>query len=243
MKQILRATEIQKSFLFKGEVSRILKGVQLNLSEGEFVSIIGASGCGKTTLLELLAGITLPDSGHIFYQDEEITGKTGILGYMPQKDLLFPWLKVKENILLPSRIKGLKLKEEKERVKELLPIFGLERYADYLPWQLSGGLRQRVALARTYMTGSKVWLLDEPLANLDAITRSGLQDWLLKIVKSLGLSVILVTHDIDEALYLSDRIEIMRSGLFLDSICIDRAMDESSKAHLKDEIRAQLLAE
>ncbi|MDD3096963.1 MAG: ATP-binding cassette domain-containing protein, partial [Candidatus Cloacimonetes bacterium] len=189
---ILQASNIHKSFLFKGELIQVLRGLMLELEEREFVSIVGASGCGKSTLLELLSGISLPDSGDIIYKNQIITGKTGILGYMPQDDLLFPWLKTLDNILLPIRIQGKDLKQFRQKALDSLPVFGLENYADYLPWQLSGGMKQRVALARTYMTGSKVLLLDEPLANLDAITRSTLQDWLGETVKNLGLAVILV---------------------------------------------------
>jgi len=235
---LLEARQIHKSFLFKGALSKVLRGVNLALETDEFISIVGASGCGKSTLLELLSGISLPDSGDILYQNEIITGKTGILGYMPQDDLLFPWLKTLDNILLPIRIQGKNIKTYRQKALDLLPVFGLENYAEYLPWQLSGGLRQRVALARTYMTGSRVLLLDEPLANLDAITRSSLQDWLGEIVKNLGLAVILVTHDIDEAIKLSKRIAVMKDGVFLDSFHISQDLDEHEQKVLKQSIQS-----
>jgi ABC-type nitrate/sulfonate/bicarbonate transport system ATPase subunit len=225
---ILIGRALTKSFLFRGELSRVLKGVDIELQEGEFVSIVGSSGCGKTTLLELFAGITNPDSGAIRYLGKDITGKAGYLGYMPQDDTLFPWLKVIDNVLLPARIRAKHISSERVKALELLPVFGLENYADYLPWQLSGGLRQRVALARTYMTGSRVWLLDEPLANLDAITRSALQDWIAEIVSKLKLSVLLVTHDIDEAIKLSDRVEIMKDGIFQGSLFIEKSANENT---------------
>ncbi|MCB5264947.1 MAG: ATP-binding cassette domain-containing protein [Candidatus Cloacimonetes bacterium] len=233
---ILSATGLKKSYLFKGAISTVLNDINLSLEQGEFVSIVGASGCGKTTLLELFAGITLPDSGSIYYQGEEITGRAGYLGYMPQNDLLFPWLKVIDNVLLPCRIKGLDIKAERQKALQLLPVFGLESYAEYLPWQLSGGLRQRVALARTCMTGSKVWLLDEPLANLDALTRSSLQDWIGEVVQRLQLTVLLVTHDIDEAIKLSDRVEVMKAGLFQGGLQIPKATDEAQLKQLKTQI-------
>jgi ABC-type nitrate/sulfonate/bicarbonate transport system ATPase subunit len=226
---ILEARSLSKSFLFKGELSTVLNNIEICLYEKEFVSVIGSSGCGKTTLLELLAGISQPDSGTIRYMKNDITGRTGLLGYMPQDDTLFDWLKVIDNILLPSRVKGRNIKQEREKALKILPVFGLENYTEYLPWQLSGGLRQRVALARTYMTGSKVWLLDEPLANLDAITRESLQDWIHHIVKELELSVLLVTHDIDEALKLSDRIEIMKQGSFQKKIEVNQNADENER--------------
>lgn len=237
---ILSATGLKKSYLFKGAISTVLKDIKLSLRKGEFVSIVGASGCGKTTLLEVFAGITLPDSGSVFYQGEEITGRAGYLGYMPQNDLLFPWLKVIDNVLLPARIKGLDIKAERQKALQLLPVFGLESYAEYLPWQLSGGLRQRVALARTTMTGSQVWLLDEPLANLDALTRASLQEWIGEVAQRLGITVLLVTHDIDEAIKLSDRVEVMKEGLFQGGVRIPEAADEAELKRLKAEI-SQLL--
>lgn len=237
---ILEARDIHKSFLFKGELSKVLHGINLKLEENEFISIVGASGCGKSTLLELLSGISLPDSGDIFYDSQMVTGKAGILGYMPQDDLLFPWLKTIDNILLPVRVQGKNIHIEREKAARLLPVFGLESYADHLPWQLSGGLRQRAALARTYMTGSKVLLLDEPLANLDAITRSGLQDWLGEVVHNLSLAIILVTHDIDEAIKLSDRIEVMKDGLFVASFQVDNRLDEHSQRIQKEHIQNAL---
>ncbi len=238
--KILRCESIKKSFLFKNELSTVLEELDLAVEEGEFVSIVGTSGCGKTTLLELLAGITRPDSGEIYHYDEIITGKTGILGYMPQSDLLFPWLKAVDNVLLPCRIRGEDIKQARKKALSLLPVFGLENHADHLPWQLSGGLRQRVALARTYMTGSKVWLLDEPLANLDALTRESLQNWLHETVPKLGLSVILVTHDIDEAIHLSDRVKVMKQGRFEGNIDIPDNPDEALRIALKEKIRLLL---
>ncbi|HNQ43670.1 MAG TPA: ATP-binding cassette domain-containing protein, partial [Candidatus Cloacimonadota bacterium] len=126
----------------------MLCDLDFDLDEGEFVSIIGASGCGKTTFLELLAGITLPDRGEICYEGKQITGKSGILGYMPQDDLLLPWLDTIGNILLPARVQSRDVKALKHKIADLLPTFGLEDFSHHLPWQLSGGLKQRVALAR-----------------------------------------------------------------------------------------------
>ncbi len=237
---LLSAQGIRKSFLFQGKLMPVLKDINFWLEEEDFISIVGASGCGKSTLLELLSGISLPDSGEICYAGSVITGKTGILGYMPQDDLLFPWLKAIDNILLPIRIQGKDIRVYRQKVLELLPVFGLDAFADYLPWQLSGGLRQRVALARTYMTGSKVLLLDEPLANLDAITRASLQDWLGEVVQRLKLSVILVTHDIDEAIKLSNRIEVMNEGVFVASLTVPQGLDEHQHKTLRTRISAML---
>lgn len=216
---LLEAIGISKSFLFHKQWVKVLADLAFEISEGEFVSIIGSSGCGKSTLLELFAGITAPDSGSIILAGEEITGRSGLLGYMPQEDLLFPWLSTRQNALLPAKIKHHDLKQAKAKIEDLLPVFGLEKHADLLPYQLSGGLKQRVALLRTYMTGSRLLLLDEPFASLDALTRMQMQDWLLEIQSRLKLTIILVTHDIREALRLSDRIELMEKnpGRFVQS--------------------------
>lgn len=211
MSPILEAVGLSKSFLQGGQTRLILEDASLSLNEGEFLSIIGSSGCGKSTFLELLAGVTRPDKGRIVYKGEDVTGKGGKLGYMPQDDLLFPWLSVRENALLPVRVANKDIRSAQKRIDELLPVFGLSDHAGHLPWQLSGGLRQRTALLRTCMTEARLLLLDEPYASLDAITRRQLQLWLKGIAKNLGLSVILVTHDISEAMLLSDRLIIMQA--------------------------------
>jgi len=209
MKPILLASALSKSFLFKEKPTLVLDGVELSVCTAEFVSIVGPSGCGKSTLLELLAGITKPDAGYIRFRDSDVTGKTGILGYMPQDDLLLPWLTALDNVLLPVRIKGKPIQPAMNKISELLPEFGLQDHTAHHSWQLSGGLRQRVAFLRTYMTGSELFLLDEPFANLDALTRLQMQNWLSAISRRMKLTIILVTHDINEALRLSDRIHVM----------------------------------
>lgn len=239
---ILEAKGIKKSFIFRNGISTVLEAVNFRICQGEFISIIGASGCGKSTLLELLAGITKPDSGHIYLNNHEITGKTGLLGYMPQDDLLFPWLNTIQNILIPVKVRNGDIQKARKKIDELLPVFGLENHANHFPHQLSGGLKQRVALLRTYMCSASVILLDEPLASLDSLTRSQLQNWLRDIVKLLNLTIILVTHDIDEAIVLSDRIELMSGypGRFVRSIDISAMgmMDVTTKHALKTEIQA-----
>ncbi|MDD4310838.1 MAG: ABC transporter ATP-binding protein [Candidatus Cloacimonetes bacterium] len=244
-KSLLSAEGIRKSFLFRGSVSTVLDNVNFSIEEGEFVSIIGPSGCGKSTFLELLAGITLPDKGVIRSYGADITGKTGILGYMPQDDLLFPWLNTLQNILLPVKVKGRNTSQATKQIEALLPLFGLQNHIGYHPHQLSGGLKQRVALLRTYMNSTKVLLLDEPLANLDSLTRSQLQTWLKTIVETLKLTVILVTHDIDEAILLSNRIELMSKnpGNFTRSIKVpvQTALEDSLQIELKNIIKAEFL--
>jgi len=242
---ILEAKDIRKTFLFKGALVVVLNKLQFSIREGQFVSIVGPSGCGKSTFLELLAGITKPDNGNIYLEGNEITGKTGFLGYMPQDDLLFPWLTTIQNILLPVKVQGKNEKEARKKIIELLPLFGLMNYTDHLPYQLSGGLKQRVALLRTYMSSAEILLLDEPLAKLDALTRSQLQTWLKDIVHLLNLTVILVTHDIDEAIMLSDRIDLMsiNPGTFMESIYLDRnaPLSAEEQLKLKTKIRSKLV--
>lgn len=242
MPNILSARGLSKSFLLQGEPQLILHNVDFEMRDQSFVCVVGGSGCGKSTFLELLAGITRPDTGGIFFRDEEITGQSGRLGYMPQDDLLFPWLNVSENALIPVRIKGGDVKTAKSRVKELLPVFGLEDHAAHLPYQLSGGLRQRAAFLRTCMMDTELLLLDEPFASLDAITRLQLQNWLGYIAKELKLSIILVTHDINEAIKLGDEIRVMRSqpGQFVATFTLERGKDlsEIQKLDLQREVLA-----
>ncbi len=238
---VLRTEELEKSFLFKGKKTLILKSISLCLSELEFVCIVGASGCGKSTLLEILAGITTPDSGDVYIKSERITGRSGLLGYMPQDDLLFPWLNILENALLPVRIKKADIPSAKIKVIQLAEVFGLARYLEYHPWQLSGGLKQRAAFLRTCMTGAKVMLLDEPFANLDALTRLTFQDWLVEIKNKLELSIILVTHDLDEAFRLSDRIYVMENAPGYIDLVLSRQEDEYNLDEKKAKFKAQIL--
>jgi len=242
MQPILRANKLTKSFLLQGQPQLILRDVDFEMREQSFVCVVGSSGCGKSTFLELLAGITRPDSGEIYFRGEDITGKSGFLGYMPQDDLLFPWLNVVDNALIPVRIKGGDIKTAQARAKRLLPVFGLEEHAEHLPYQLSGGLRQRAAFLRTCMMETELLLLDEPFASLDAITRLQLQNWLGVISRELKLSIILVTHDINEAIKLGDEVRVMKHqpGQFVATFELDRDKNKSDmeKMDLQREILA-----
>lgn len=211
MTPLLKVRDLCKFFLFEGREVLVLKDISFEVSEHEFVSIIGSSGCGKSTLLELIAGITVPDCGSIFTHDAEISGRAGFAGYMPQDDLLLPWLSLMENAVLPERIQRKDITLAKEKVKKLLPDFGLKGYAHHKPWQLSGGMKKRAAFLRTVMSEAEILLLDEPFANLDALTRLQMQRWLLDIQQKLKKTIIFVTHDIDEAIRLSDTIYVMDS--------------------------------
>lgn len=201
----LEARNINKSF----KETPVLKGVSLYLEEYEFVSILGPSGSGKSTLFNIISGLMGPDSGDILIDGENYTGKTGRISYMYQKDLLLPWRKIIDNTSIPFIIKGTGKKEARERVREYFKIFGLEGFENKYPFQLSGGMRQRAALLRTYMFSRDIMLLDEPFGGLDAITKSKMHSWLLKVLEEMKSSILFITHDIEEAIYLSDRIYIL----------------------------------
>lgn len=184
------------SFTYKGE-GILIDNISFSLEKNEFLSIVGSSGCGKSTIIKLIAGIEKAGTGNI----------SGLsTGYMPQKDLLLPWRTVLENILLPVELNKKFLAEGKEKAEEYLKKLNLYEYKDKLPHELSGGMRQRVSFLRTLLTEADILLLDEPFSALDAITKEYLQKWLLDTLKEFNKSIVFITHDINEALYLSDRI-------------------------------------
>ena len=187
----------------------VVNDVSIYLREREFLSLIGPSGCGKSTIFNVIAGIVKPDKGEIIIDGEDYTNKTGRVSYMYQKDLLLPWKKIIDNVSIPLVVKGVNKKEARERVKQYFKDFGLEGFEYKYPYQLSGGMRQRAALLRTYMSSQDIILLDEPFGGLDAITKRKMQYWLLDVLDKLKASVLFITHDIEEALLLSDRIYIL----------------------------------
>lgn len=188
---------------------QVLDDITFSVKEGEFVSIIGPSGSGKSTLFNILNGITTQSMGEALFNGQSLSEKTRPFAYMPQKDTLFPWRTIEENVLLPLQIQGVKKKAAAEAVAAHFATFGLEGFEAAYPHQLSGGMRQRANLLRTYMTNKDIFLLDEPFGSLDAMTRQTLQDWLLDIWQTWGKTVLFITHDIDEALYLSDRVIVL----------------------------------
>lgn len=187
----------------------VVDSISLNLKENEFVSLLGPSGSGKSTIFNIIAGLLKPDDGKILIDSEDFTGKTGRVSYMYQKDLLLPWKKIIDNVALPLVVKGMKKKEAREKAAEYFRIFGLEGFEMKYPFQLSGGMRQRAALMRTYMFSKDIILLDEPFGGLDAITKRKMQYWLLEVLENLRASILFITHDIEEAIFLSDRIYIL----------------------------------
>ena len=187
----------------------VVENISLDLGEGGFISLLGPSGVGKTTLFNMLSGIDRPDSGAVFLQGEDITGVSGRVSYMLQKDLLLEYRTVLDNVILPLLIRGEKKQVARDYAAAFFPQFGLAGYEKKYPVELSGGMRQRAALLRTCMMRNPVLLLDEPFSALDAITRRRMQDWYREIAETMQLSTIFITHDVEEALLLSDTIYIM----------------------------------
>ncbi len=188
---------------------QVLENIQIHLAQGELVSLLGASGVGKTTLFHIIAGLLEPASGSVWLEEENITGRPGKISYMLQKDMLFPYKTVLDNVSLPLRIRGVKKQAARQEAKRYFKEFGLEGYEAKYPAQLSGGMKQRAALLRTYLFSGEVALLDEPFSALDTMTKSAMHHWYLDVMERIHLSTLLITHDIDEAILLSDRIYIL----------------------------------
>lgn len=191
---------------------KILDNVSVSLNEGELVSILGVSGSGKTTLFNVISGLISPDSGKVLLDDADVTGQSGHMSYMLQKDLLLPYKTILDNVALPLIIKGSSKKEARRRADEYFEEFGLSGTQKKYPHQLSGGMRQRAALLRTYMFSDRIALLDEPFSALDTLTKSNMHKWYMNIMKQINLSTLFITHDIDEAILLSDRIYILSNS-------------------------------
>lgn len=187
----------------------VLSNVNLAVQDNEFVSLLGPSGCGKSTLLKLIAGLEQDYEGDICLGNDNPKYKRVPVCYMLQKDCLMPWRTMLSNVLLPIEIKKGDLKKAKEDIRPLILEFGLAGFENYRPRQLSGGMRQRAALLRTYLMDGEIMLLDEPFGALDEITRMQMQDWLISVWEKHKKTVLFVTHDIDEAIYLSDRVLVM----------------------------------
>ena len=192
----------------QGEVVTALSNVELDIAPGSFISLIGPSGCGKSTLLRLIAGLIQPDSGTLTLDGSPITKPGSDRGFMFQDHTLFPWLTIYDNIAFGLRAQGI-FKEKEASVKEFIDLVGLTGFEKYYPHQLSGGMCQRASLARALVGHPKVLLLDEPLGALDAFTRMNIQDEILRIWKEHSMTMIMVTHDVDEAVYLSSRVVVM----------------------------------
>ncbi len=231
--EILKATNICKSF---GD-NAVLKDVSITLNKGEIVSLLGVSGCGKTTLFNVLSGLYTPDSGTVLLRGENITACPGKISYMLQKDLLFPYRRVIDNVCLPLILKGMHKKEARQMAQPHFKTFGIDGTQMLYPSQLSGGMRQRAALLRTYLSSDGVALLDEPFSALDTITKGIIHKWYLDVMNQIDLSTVFITHDIDEAILLSDRIYILsgKPGTVTDEIVIDTPKPRDNHFNLCDE--------
>lgn len=229
---VLEVKNVSKSF----DDKKILDNVSIKLNRGEIVSLIGSSGSGKTTLFNIIAGIMKPDEGNVILEGEDITGISGKVSYMLQKDMLLPYRTVLDNVALPLIVRGIGKKEARQEAVALFEQFGVAGYENKYPAMLSGGMRQRAALLRTYLFSSQVAILDEPFSALDMITKREIHAWYLDIMKNINLSTIFVTHDIDEAILLSDRIYVLSgvSGQIIKEIIIDEEKPRQVDFNLTD---------
>jgi len=200
---------VAKTYRTSGRLVEALQPVDLTVAKGEFVTLIGPSGCGKSTLFNIIAGVDEPSAGTIAIDGDSEGTRAGKSGYMLQQPLLLPWRTVEENVLLGLDVRRVPRKQSQQEASELLKRFGLAEFAQNYPTTLSGGMRQRVALLRTVLFNRNFLLLDEPFGALDALTRLSLQMWLLDLWQTLGSSVLFITHDVREAILLSDRIYVL----------------------------------
>lgn len=203
--------DLSKSFVTAGDSRLVLDGISFGVDAGEFVSVIGPSGSGKSTIFNVLAGLEAPTSG-----SASVGAQAQSLGevhsaYMPQKDLLFPWRSILDNTILGLQVQGIGKKEARERARAHFPAFGLAGFENARPSQLSGGMRQRAAMLRTVVQDKPVLLLDEPFGALDSLTRTDMQTWLQEVWQRYRWTVLMITHDIREAIYLSDRVVVLSS--------------------------------
>src|SRR5580693_4912887 len=217
-----------------------LAPVTLSIPQGRFVSLIGPSGCGKSTIFNIVAGLLQPTSGRVLIDGIDATGAIGRVGYMLQKDLLLAWRNVLDNVILGMEIQGRPLRAARERALPLLRRYGLSGFEYAYPSALSGGMRQRAALLRTLLFDTDVILLDEPFGALDAQTKLQMQEWLLGLWADFGKTVVFVTHDIEEAIYLSDEVFVMatRPGRIIESMPVPIARPRDRSATLTPEFMA-----
>ncbi|RXT14682.1 ABC transporter ATP-binding protein [Ammoniphilus sp. CFH 90114] len=202
---------VTKTFITRDGETHAVEDIHFTVGDGEFVSILGPSGCGKSTLLSMLSGLFPPTKGKILIKDEQVTGPSKEIGYMLQQDYLLSWRTIKQNILLGLEIQNARNEDSEKRALKLLSEMGLLSFKDHLPNQLSGGMRQRVALVRTLATNPDILLLDEPFSALDFQTKLKLEDLVIDTLRRKKKTAILVTHDISEAIAMSDRVVVLAS--------------------------------
>ena len=212
--------DVSMAFKTPTGVFQALAPVTLSIPQGRFVSLIGPSGCGKSTIFNIIAGLLEPSGGRVMIDGVDATGTIGRVGYMLQKDLLLPWRTVLDNVILGMEVQGVPLRKARERALPLLHRYGLAGFEHLYPNSLSGGMRQRAALLRTLLFDTDVILLDEPFGALDAQTKLQMQEWLMQLWGDFNKTVLFVTHDVEEAIYLSDEVHVMgtRPGRVIASI-------------------------
>lgn len=243
MQPILQACGVTKNY----EGKCILDSIDLSIPAGQRVALLGPSGCGKSTLLSLLGALQPLDAGQVLLHSQPYTKPNRQVAWMPQEDMLMPWATILKNVSLPLRIAGLPRKQAYQEAASYFERFGLAGYEKAWPHQLSGGMKKRAAFLRTALTGAQVMLLDEPFAALDYLTRASIHDWLLKKLEELGAAAVLVTHDIEEAVYLCERVVVLSKppAHIVGEIWVTQNKDENFKyseemARLKREIAALL---
>lgn len=218
---LLQVRSVSKTYGPRGGTTPVLADINLDIPFGQILGVVGPTGCGKTTLLDIICGLKEPDAGgSVLLDDVDVTGKRGVFAYMPQRDALLPWRTALDNAILGLTVRGVPKREAAARANELFHTFALEAYRDYHPQDLSGGMRQRIALLRTFLFPSDYMLLDEPFGALDAITRSNIHLWLLSALRGLERTVVMITHDINEAIFLADRVVVL--GTSPGHVALDR---------------------
>jgi ABC-type nitrate/sulfonate/bicarbonate transport system ATPase subunit len=243
----LSVRRVSKTFRQEGREVRALEDVSFEAQPGEFITIIGPSGSGKSTLFNLITGLAQPDAGEIVIGCGEARRRAGRVGYMPQRDLLLPWRTVLDNVILGPELDGRSKREARRRARALLPLFGLDGFEHAFPETLSGGMRQRAALLRTFLTDRDVLLLDEPFGALDALSRRELQRWLLEVWDRFRKTILFITHDVEEAVFLADRVLVFsaRPGRIVTELPVTLPRPRQAISLLSDDLRrleATLLA-
>ena len=246
----LEATDLHKQFVTaKGPITA-LEGVNLHVERGEFVCVVGASGSGKSTLLRLIAGLDMPTAGQIAVDSEVVTGPGADRGMVFQNYTLYPWMQVQKNVEFGLKLQGVDKKARREQASYYLEMVGLTQFAQALPKQLSGGMKQRVAIARALTSQPKILLMDEPFGALDAQTKEIMQQFLLELWEKTGTSILMITHDVREAVFLSQRIYVMtaRPGTVQKEIAVDLGRSRTVQTRelpefktYQDEVMAQLM--
>lgn len=223
MERAVEIKNLSKSYILNKKELKVLEEINFQVESGKFISIIGPSGCGKSTLFRTIAGLEKDFRGFVFVNGKDVRHSRPYIAYMLQKDLLLPWRNVQQNIVLPLELAGTLKHADTGFLQKMISEFGLSDFLNAYPDELSGGMRQRVALLRTWLMEGTVMLLDEPFGALDALTRNHMQDWLTTVWENHRKTVLFITHDIEEAIYLSDEVFVMspRPGRIVESINID----------------------